>query len=76
MEPLDFSIAADVKMCKFYKYLYKEKVSDKYFLVMILVGKASGKPKFGCPFCSAFTPFLERGDLYTLQDLIKLNEVI
>ena len=34
-----------------------------------------GKPKFGCPFCSACTPYLSDGDLYCLGDLIQLNQV-
>ena len=42
---------------------------------MILVGKSLGSPKFGCPFCSACTPYLEDGELYTLADLLELNKV-
>ena len=37
---------------------------------MILCGKSSGKPKFGCPYCSASTPYLDDGTLYTLADLL------
>ena len=32
-------------------------------MLMILVGKSGGKPKFGCPFCSASTPYLDDGVL-------------
>lgn len=42
---------------------------------MILVGKASGKPTYGCPFCSASSPSYLDGDLYCLGDLIELNKV-
>ena len=42
---------------------------------MILVGKAAGKPKYGCPFCSASTPYTDNCDLYTLQDLLNLHQV-
>ena len=41
---------------------------------MICVGKSSGKPKFGCPYCSACTPYLEEGILYTLEDIINLHQ--
>ena len=43
---------------------------------MILVGKSHGKPKFGCPMCSAFTPYIEDGTLYKLSDLLDLHEVL
>ena len=43
-------------------------------LVMILMGKSSGKPKFGCPFCSAAQPFKEKGQLYTLSRLVELHQ--
>ena len=32
-------------------------------MLMTLVGKSAGKPKFGCPFCSACTPYTENGNL-------------
>ena len=44
-------------------------------LVMILSGKSSGKPKYGCPFCSAKTPYTSDGQLYTLAGLLSLYEV-
>ena len=41
-----------------------------------LVGKASGQPKFGCPFCNTGAPYkLEEYDLYTLGDLEEWHEV-
>ena len=43
-------------------------------LVMILVGKSGGKPKFGCPFCSSAQPFKEQGILYTVARLVELHE--
>ena len=43
---------------------------------MLLVGKSSGKPKYGCPFCSASVPYLEDGQLYTLGDLLHLHQVL
>ena len=42
---------------------------------MILCGKSMGKPKFGFPYCSASTPYTADGVLYTLADLVDLNEV-
>ena len=42
---------------------------------MILVGKSLGKPNFGCPFCSASTPYLTDGELYCLEDLLELHKV-
>ena len=38
------------------------------------MGKSSSG-KYGCPFCNASSPYLEAGDLYTLGDLLELNEV-
>ena len=42
-------------------------------MLMTLVGKSAGKPKFGCPFCSACTPYTENGNLYTMQDIVNLH---
>ena len=42
---------------------------------MIVCGKSLGKPTFGCPFCSASTPEFSDGELYTLGDLVELNQV-
>ena len=42
-------------------------------LLMILVGKASGRPTFGCTFCSSHIPYTTKGDLYCLQDLQQLQ---
>ena len=42
---------------------------------MILVGKSPGKPKFGCPMCSACTPYTDDGSLYTISDLLALHQV-
>ena len=69
---LEFTISADVKLCK----LKKRKKDKKDISVLILVGKSLGKPTFGCPFCSARIPFTEDGVLYTLADLLALHEVI
>ena len=44
-------------------------------LVMILAGKSSGKPKYGCPFCSACTPYKTDGSLYTLANLLEHHQV-
>ena len=44
-------------------------------LVMILTGKSAGKPNFGCPFCSASSPYLLDGELYCLRDLLELHQV-
>ena len=52
-----------------------ELILDKNNLVMTLVGKSGGKPKHGCPFCSASTPYSEKGHLYTLGDLLELHQV-
>ena len=43
-------------------------------LVMILIGKSGGRPKFGCPFCDASYPFDKDGILYTLARLVELHE--
>ena len=43
-------------------------------LLRILVGKASGNPKHGCPFCNAAFPYLEVGELYCVHDLLELNQ--
>ena len=43
-------------------------------LLLILVGKPGGKPKFGCPFCSACTPYEKNGELYCLNDLLELHQ--
>ena len=43
-------------------------------MYMLLTGKSLGKPKFGCPFCSACTPYLEDGELYYLKDLLALHK--
>ena len=50
----------------------------EYFAVNCLVGKSSGQPKYGCPFCNTGTPYnkLEEYDLYTLGDLEDWNEVV
>ena len=42
---------------------------------MICAGKSNGNPKHGCPFCSASSPYLSNGDLYTLGDLFTLHKV-
>ena len=42
-------------------------------LLVILVGKASGRPTFGCPFCSSQIPYTTKGDLYCLHDLQQLH---
>ena len=42
---------------------------------MICVGKSLGKPKYGCPMCSACDPYLTDGELYTLGDLFRLHQV-
>ena len=42
-------------------------------LLMILVGKSGGRPKYGCPFCDACYPFEAEGELYCLNDLLELN---
>ena len=39
-------------------------------LLMILVGKSGGRPKYGCPFCDASYPFMADGELYCLNDLL------
>ena len=46
-----------------------------FLLVLILTGKSGGKPKFGCPFCSACTPYMQDGELYSLGDLLELHQV-
>ena len=43
-------------------------------LLMILVGKAGGKPTHGCPFCSVRSPYKSDGKLYCLADLWRLHE--
>ena len=38
-------------------------------MLLILIGKPQGKPKFNCPFCNGTAPFSEPYDLYTIGDL-------
>ena len=45
------------------------------FTVMMLTGKSSGSPKHGCPFCSASSPYVKDGVLYTMGDLLGLHQV-
>ena len=45
-------------------------------IVLILIGKPGGKPAYGCPFCSARTPYKQGGKLYCLGDLLELHQVI
>ena len=49
-------------------------VSADIKMLMIMVGKSSGSPKHGCPFCSACSPYLENGTLYTLADLLDFHQ--
>ena len=75
IEAIEFTMAADIKMCKF--LLHVTNLFLFYlFSVIALVGKSQGKPKYGCPFCSAHTPYKEDGELYTLGDLMDLHQVI
>ena len=87
-EVIEFTAAADIKMCKSrnildeksFLYFFKvEKIFIYYLncflLVLILTGKSGGKPKFGCPFCSACTPYMQDGELYSLGDLLELHQV-
>ena len=74
IDALQFTVSADIKMCKF--------ICDFFMcnwfltiLVMCLVGKSSGSPKHGCPFCSACSPYSENGVLYTMGDLLDFNQV-
>ena len=43
-------------------------------MMLILIGKPQGKPKFNCPFCNGTAPFSEPYDLYTLGDLYALHQ--
>ena len=45
-----------------------------FILVLCLVGK-SASGKFGCPMCSASSPYTEDGELYTLEELLVLHRV-
>ena len=52
----------------FKKKLFKLKpLIIMFFLANIFVGKASGSPKFGCPFCSAPSPYTKPGKLLSTQ---------
>ena len=75
MEAVEFSVSADVKMCKYRKRILSTKI-EYLILVNCLVGKSSGQPKFGCPFCDSGVPYkLEEYELYTLGDLEDWHEV-
>ena len=74
IESIEFTTAADVKMCKS-KYMIFIKNLAYFSVVMILVGKSLGKPTFGCPYCSACTPQFLDGELYSLGNLVELNQV-
>ena len=104
MESVEFSVSADVKMCKLpqlninhtrcvqkqYPFCciknmtkipliliaYSFKKHLLIFPVNCLVGKASGQPKFGCPFCDTGSPYnLEDYELYSLGDLEDWHDV-
>ena len=101
LEVIEFSAAADIKMCKYTPPNIKGRFKTKplkvwiiknfpsftrlfyllfpktlfIFTVMILTGKSGGKPKYGCPFCSASTPYLANEELYCLGDLLELHKV-
>ena len=50
-------------------------VSADVKMLNCLTGKASGQPKFGCPFCNTGVPYnKEEYDLYTLGDLEDWHE--
>ena len=74
VEALEFTMSADIKMCKWLNEVFLNFLKC-IVLVMILVGKSAGKPFHGCPFCSASTPYMENGQLYTLGDLLDLHQV-
>ena len=42
--------------------------------MLCLIGKSSSG-KHGCPFCSAASPYEEKGVIYRLSDLLELNKV-
>ena len=78
MESVEFSVSADVKMCKSPQpnITFLTQFGKFSFLVNCLVGKASGQPKYGCPFCNTGSPYsLEDYELYTLGDLEDWHEV-
>lgn len=74
IEALEFTMSADIKMRKWIYEVFLNSLK-LIVLVMILVGKSAGKPFHGCPFCSASTPYMENGQLYTLGDLLDLHQV-
>ena len=41
-------------------------------ILMIFVRKSSAKPKHGCPFCSAYSPYEENGTLSHLSHAMKM----
>ena len=48
IEALEFSFSADIKMCKY--LLQSHKNISICFLVLLLCGKPTGKPKHNSPF--------------------------
>ena len=49
-------------------------MADDIKMLRILVGKSSGSPKCGCPFCTSCSPYLEDGDLYSIEDIYRLHQ--
>ena len=43
-------------------------ISADIKMLLILIGKPCGKPKFNCPFCNGFAPFKSAYTLYTIGD--------
>ena len=68
MESVEFSVSADIKMCKY--RLDNLLNLHQIHLVNLLIGKPAGKPFYNCPFCDGCAPFLEPSNLYTFGDLL------
>ena len=43
-------------------------------MLLMLIGKPEGKPKYNCPFCDGCAPFLEASSLYTFGDLFSWHQ--
>ena len=49
-------------------------VSADIKMLLMLIGKPEGKPKFNCPFCDGSAPFIEPSTLYSFGDLTFWHE--
>ena len=50
-------------------------VSADIKMLLLLIGKPTGKPKYNCPFCDGSAPFTDSYSLYTVGDCYEWHQV-